>query len=103
MHEMGLLFYHFLSRKAGYRTYYLGQNVPHEDVVNVFAIHEPDLLLTSITAPQPAPIDIYLNKLAAAFPTTPILASGYQLQRYKGLKIGNIQVFSTALELKDYL
>ncbi len=50
MHELGLLFYHYLTRKAGLRTYYLGQSVPHTDLVSIFAAHSPDVLLTSVTS-----------------------------------------------------
>ena len=57
MHELGLLFYHFLIRKAGYRTYYLGQNVPHEDLVSVYKVHQPEYMITTITSNPPVPIE----------------------------------------------
>ncbi|MBL0739702.1 MerR family transcriptional regulator [Chryseolinea lacunae] len=103
MHEMGLLFYHFLTRKGGYRTYYLGQNVPHEDLVSVYKAQTPDILLCSITSTPDLPIEEYLNRLVHDFPACPILVSGYQVQRYKGEKIANVQTFSTALELRQYI
>ena len=103
LHELGLLFHHFLCRKAGYRTYYLGQSVPHKDLISVFERHSPDILVTSLTSSPAIPIENYLQQLSKDFPSIPILISGYQLQRYKGLKIGNIQTFSTALELKQLL
>lgn len=103
MHEIGLLFYHYITRKAGYRTYYFGQCVPHVDLVQVFDVHQPDMMLTSITSVPSIPIENYLHKLSASFPNTPILASGQQVQRYKGLKVGNIQTFSTVSELKQFI
>ncbi len=103
LHELGLLFYHFLCRKAGYRTYYLGQNVPYGDLLSVFERHAPDILLTSITSTPGSPIEAYLQQLNNDFSTVPILISGYQVLRYKGLKVGNIQTFSNALELKHFL
>lgn len=103
LHELGLLFYHFLTRKAGYRTYYLGQTVPHNDLISVALRHSPEILLTSITSTPSEPIENYLQKLNNDFPSLSILVSGYQVQRYKGLKIGNVQTFSSALELKGLL
>ena len=103
MHELGLLFYHFLIRKSGYRTYYLGQNVPHEDLISVYKVHQPDFMLTSITSTLTVPIERYLERLANDFGQTKILASGYQVQKFEGCKKANVQIFSTALELSKFI
>ncbi|HEX6226126.1 MAG TPA: MerR family transcriptional regulator [Chryseolinea sp.] len=103
MHEMGLLFYHYLIRKSGYRTYYLGQNVPHEDLLTVYKVHQPDFILTSITSNLSTSIERYLERLATDFGDTKILASGYQVQKFNSCKKGNIQTFSTALELSKFI
>jgi DNA-binding transcriptional MerR regulator len=103
MHELGLLFYHFLIRKAGYRTYYLGQNVPHDDLVSVYKVHQPDYMLTSITSNLSIPVEKYLERLANDFGQAKILASGYQVQKFNGEKVGTIQTFSTAMELNKYI
>jgi DNA-binding transcriptional MerR regulator len=102
-HEMGLLFYHFQARSCGYRTYYLGQNVPHEDLVAVMESHKPDLLITSITSPPLEPIERYFKRLTTDFANYTVLASGLQVQRYQGLKVGNVQTFLTADQLKQLL
>jgi len=102
-HEMGLLFYHFQARNCGYRTYYLGQNVPHEDLATIVESHKPDLLITSITSPPFEPIERYFKRLATDFPDYTVLASGLQVQRYQGLKVGNVQTFLTADQLKQLL
>ena len=103
LHELGLLFFHYLTRKCGLRTYYLGQNTPHVDLVSVFEIHRPEMMLTSITSSTEMPVEIYLEKLSHDFPDVTIFASGFQVHRYKGLKIKNIQTFSNALELKQFI
>ena len=103
MHELGLLFYHFLIRKAGYRTYYLGQNVPHEDLISVYKVHQPEYILTTITSKPAVPIEKYLEQLENDFGPTKILASGYQVQKFHGSKLGNVQTFSTALELLQFI
>jgi len=103
MHELGLLFYHFLIRKLGYRTYYLGQNVPHDDLISVYKAHQPDFMLTSITSTLSVPIENYLQRLTKDFQHSKILASGHQVQQFEGSRVGNIQIFSTATELHKYL
>jgi len=103
MHEIGLLFYHFKLRKTGYRTYYLGQSVPHADLKQVVDVHQPEMLITSIVATPPWPIETYFQKLSKDFPALQILVSGMQVHKYKGLKIGNIQTFSTIAELANLI
>lgn len=103
LHELGLLFYHFLIRKAGYRTYYLGQNVPHEDLVSVYKVHQPEYMLTTITSKPQISIEKYLEQLTNDFGNTKILASGYQVQKFNGSKVANVQTFSTALELTKFI
>ncbi len=102
MHEMGLLFYHYLIRKNGCRTYYLGQSVPHEDLKKVVQVHQPDMMITSITSSTNGNTEHYLKKLSDDF-QIPILISGYQVQRFTGTKTNNLQFFSRASELKDLI
>jgi DNA-binding transcriptional MerR regulator len=102
LHELGLLFFHYICRKSGLRTYYLGQNTPHHDLVKVFEIHKPEFMLTSITSSGNTPVEDYLNRLSTDFPTATIFASGFQVKRYQGLKVRNIQTFSGAAELNQY-
>jgi methanogenic corrinoid protein MtbC1 len=103
LHELGLLFYHFLIRKTGYRAYYLGQNVPHEDLVSVYKVHQPVLMVTSVTSTPSVPVETYLKRLANDFGPTPILVSGFQVQKFNGSVPQNVQIFSTALELNKFL
>ena len=103
LHELGLLFYHFLIRKAGYRTYYLGQNVPHEDLVSVYKVHQPEYMITTITSKPHIPIEKYLEQLSNDFGQTNILASGYQVQKFAGSRLEKVQIFSTALELTKFI
>src|SRR6478736_3074595 len=48
LHEMGLLFSHYLTRKKGFRTFYLGQSVPHEDLKKIQQLLRSRLLITSL-------------------------------------------------------
>jgi len=103
LHELSLLFHSYLARQAGYRTYYLGQNVPHADLISIFEEHRPDCLITAITTTPNAPVEHYFGRLMEDFPSTPILISGHQVAGYNGMKVGTIQTFSTALELVSLL
>jgi MerR family transcriptional regulator, light-induced transcriptional regulator len=103
MHEMGLLFYHYLVRKNGHRTYYLGQSVPHEDLKKIIKVHQPHLMLTSITSSPNGNIEQYIKRLTSDFQHITILVSGYQVQRFTGTKTDNLQFFSRASELKDLI
>ena len=103
MHEIGLLFYHYLTRHAGYRTYYLGQSVPHNDLKSVFARHMPDFLITSITTAPASPVADYLRVLCRDFPGTPIYVSGYQVQALRNQDFGQLSVFSSASGLLKLL
>ena len=102
MHELGLLFNHYLSRMLGYRTYYLGQNVPHEDLVSVVKIHQPQILITSVISPMKNR-EQYFEKLSHDFPAVQIYASGMQTLHLKNTSIKNIRFFSTATDLKALL
>ncbi|HEY5917005.1 MAG TPA: B12-binding domain-containing protein, partial [Chryseolinea sp.] len=103
MHEIGLLFYHYLTRKAGMRTYYLGQSVPHNDLVSIFAAHLPDILLTSVTSTLTSSIAGYIEQLSNDFPDVSILMSGIQVREYQGTRIKNVQTFTSALDLLKIL
>jgi len=103
-HELGLLFFHYVVRNSGYKTYYLGQSVPFKDVVSVMETHQADIIITSlISSPFGVKVQDYLNQLADAFPTKKIFASGYQTRSLQQKNFKNIQIFHNALELKDLL
>lgn len=102
MHELGLLFNHYLTRMLGYRTYYLGQNVPHEDLVSVVKTHQPQILITSLISPMKNR-EQYFEKLSHDFPAAVIYASGMQTLHLKNTTIHNIRFFSTAMDLKMLL
>ena len=54
LHEIGLLFYHYIARKSGFKTYYLGQSVHHRDLQTICSFHKPHFLITSLTSAPPA-------------------------------------------------
>jgi DNA-binding transcriptional MerR regulator len=63
-HELGLLFFHYLIKKSGYYSVYLGQSVPLDDLVTIQQSYHANYLLTSLTTSiQEIAILEYLEKL----------------------------------------
>lgn len=104
LHEIGLLFYHYLARKAGFRTIYLGQTVPHADLKQVYAFHRPEIMITSITTALAATTtQDYLYKMADEFPCGKIFVSGLQVQQADFSLPRPLSLFNNALELRESL
>lgn len=77
LHEMGLLYAHYLSKLRGHQCFYLGQSVPLEDLTTICKQLKPDQILSIFTAPN-AEIDLneYLRACAQQIPDIPFLISG---------------------------
>ena len=103
LHELGLLFCHYISRNAGFKTYYLGQNVPFEDLLSVVDIHKPDLVVAYITSSPYGGVEAYLSKLQQRLPKQKFMVSGYQVAKIKEKNIPNITFFNNALNFKGLL
>lgn len=101
LHEIGLLFYHYVARKYGCMTYYLGQSVPHEDLKKVYEIHRPQFMITIFTSvPAPQSLNLYLSQLAEDFPMCKLLVSGMRLRMSSFHCPSNVAVFHSVEELK---
>lgn len=103
LHEIGLLFYHYLARKGGYRTIYLGQTVPHPDLKQVYDVHKPEILITCITTAPSTPLQEYLKLLSTDFPCEHILVSGLQVQILSFPLPSRITILKDIFELKALL
>ncbi len=53
-HEIGLLLSYYLAREAGFRVYYLGQNVPCEDVLSTCAMVDAHYAMTIVLHSRPS-------------------------------------------------
>lgn len=103
-HEMGLLFYHYLARKKGYSTFYLGQSVPHEDLKKVVAVHSPKVLITSfITAISEGQLKERIRKLSSDFRKQTILISGMATVKSSLGTFKNVHQFKTSQDLNSLL
>lgn len=104
LHEIGLLFFHYVVKKEGFRTYYLGQTVPYEDLKAICAIHKPRYIITQLTSVPPASeVQNFLNTICRDLPESVVLASGYAVKKASLTLPDNLRVFHNALMLKDIL
>ncbi len=104
LHEFGLLFFHYLVRKKGYYTFYLGQSVPLADVLSIYDTHRPVYVLTNfISTPPASQIQPYLKQLAEHMSQATIFASGHNLRNAAVLIPKNVKIIYNALELNQYL
>lgn len=82
-HEIGLLFYNYSLRSRGVKTYYLGQSVPYDSIVECLEKLKPDYLLSSwVTSVDVNFMKHYFSDLKRQFPNLKILAGGFQIGQH---------------------
>lgn len=77
LHEIGLLYCHFLVKSKGHKCLYIGQSVPFEDLIAISTIIHPEVIITSVTTPREGiTIQNYVINLSESFKQCTILLSG---------------------------
>ena len=87
LHELGLLYMHFLLRKNGFRSVYLGQDVPIESIVETKDKINPNVIISFFTTqPKKENIGNYLLELGNSFNSKHMefLTAGYPFKNYNG-------------------
>ncbi len=80
LHELSLLFAHYLIKVRHHQVIYLGQNLPFQDLHQVYQVHKPEYIITIATShPSQNTIQGYIEQLSQKFPDAKILLSGYQI------------------------
>jgi DNA-binding transcriptional MerR regulator len=104
MHELGLLYFGFVIKKAGHDILYLGQSTPFNALTDVAERWHPDILVTgSLTGlPFERPED-YMSRLSSIFATKKILVSGAMAGVAAKRKFPNIFAVTSRSELKLHL
>lgn len=106
LHELGLLYSYFLIKSKGHKCFYIGQSVPHEDLVKVNELVSPDVILTSFTNPtEDKLIKDYLKIISKTFKNKLILISGRFIQQsnQKNDFPNNVCLLNSFEELKNML
>ncbi len=104
LHELGLLFYSYIIKKAGHKVIYLGQSVPLNDILEVIKIRNADFIITYfVAALDPSEIPGYLLKISERFSNKDIFIAGYQVSMINEKLPENIKTLQDAEEFKSYL
>jgi MerR family transcriptional regulator, light-induced transcriptional regulator len=103
-HELALLYLQLLIRKAGHKVIYLGQNVPFQNLKNVFDIHCVDFMLTSIASSLPEEkLTEMINELNHLYSDKQIMIGGNCLSETTINLPANFISFKTIKEFSDFL
>jgi len=103
LHEISLLFFHYLIRKMGFDTFYLGQHVPIDSLVEAANIYKPDYLISNFSySPSYDDLDGYIESLASKFPKCEIFLTGYPVRVHEGKVPANIRIFEDAEDLMHH-
>jgi len=104
-HELALLFYAFTTKKMGFRTIYLGQSTPTDDVIQASKEIKPAVIFTS-TSSSIAKIDLadFYKTIRKSIPNGHLFVTGYKanLDRFKIPKeisiISSLDAFSSKVK-----
>ena len=103
-HDMGLLFFSLLARKAGFEIIYLGASVPLADL-NVVRSIRPfhALFFTMVGARKKDDFYRLIREIDHEFPNFPVFVSGLQFKEQKPLLPPNFVLCSSAATFKQSL
>lgn len=103
LHEFGLLFANYLLRKYGFRTVYLGQSVPAQDLIKVQDTYKADYLFTSLINSNIKPsVNAYIEHLVQELDYGKLILTGHLSGDYKG-NSNRIIMIETYRELIRYI
>ncbi len=104
-HELGILYYHYIFRKAGYPCTYLGQAVPADDVIYTAKATKSDIVIMNFIGPTTQKeITEYLEKITNKLPNVELLISGphvnFPIENKKITVYYNINILIKRFNLK---
>jgi DNA-binding transcriptional MerR regulator len=104
IHELSLLFNHYLIKSRGHDVVYIGLNIPLYDLISVYAPQQPDFLVTCFTIhPNGEALKNYVQVISKSFKDAKIILYGQQIKIYRGVLPPNIQRFQDARTYLQYL
>jgi DNA-binding transcriptional MerR regulator len=104
LHELGLLFYTYLARRAGHNVLYLGQSTPFTDLLNVVRQWHPDFIVTGALTGLPfSDPGEYLRRISTAFKDQKILVSGLLARNATNLSLDNVIAVDTESAFMNHL
>lgn len=101
LHEISLLFYHYMIRKNGVLSIYLGQTVPYDALVSCIKKIKPRALVTSVLMAADVKYLIgHFKNLKDEVGDIPIFAGGYQIHAHLNELSRFVQPISSSDDLK---
>jgi DNA-binding transcriptional MerR regulator len=83
-HELGLLFVQYLLKNRGIKVFYLGANVPLEDVEYVVKYKQPDFIYTHLTSVSSVfNFEKFIQQSLKRFNSIPLIISGRLAATYE--------------------
>ena len=83
-HELSLLFYHFILRSKGVHSFYLGQSLPYDSIIDCVERLNPMAIVSSIlTAADETYYVSLFKKMRKDLGELPIYVGGQQAKNYK--------------------
>lgn len=102
--ELSLLFMHYLLKSRKNQVVYIGQEISVRDLQDAYHIHKPDYIFTMITETfAKESVQVYINKLAVAFPDCHLLFSGYQVVAQDVMDMENVSILRSLDQTIDFL
>jgi DNA-binding transcriptional MerR regulator len=74
-HEIGLLLAYYIARDLGWKVYYLGQNVPTNNIKQVIEVVKPKMMLSMFITPTLEPAEVKLEAILKQV-KIPLIVSG---------------------------
>ena len=103
-HELCLLLVYYLLKTRGIKVWYLGANVPIQDVVYVVNLKNPLFLYTHLTAISHSfNLEKYFIQVSNKLSNNKLIVSGQMIQKYKKKVPSNVDLKRTLVEVTDYL
>jgi len=100
-HEIGMLYYSYLARKAKFEVLYLGSSVPFRDLITMDEIRPFKILFTSfVTSMVQGTIAESIKKSHQAFPDKFFLVSGLQIKQEQPRLPKNFFKISSSVDFK---
>jgi len=104
LHEIGLLFFHYLIKAMHFKTYYLGQYVPIHDLKLTVDSLKPDILVTSLShVKKNETAEAFVKKMSKKFSSSTIVLTGQPFYDLTMKMPDNIVIVKSASELKEYM
>jgi methanogenic corrinoid protein MtbC1 len=76
-HEMGLLYFAYIAKNAGYKTIYLGQSTPIEDVIKASKELNCKMIFTSFYSLVNTTPEEVISAISSELPSIEIITTGY--------------------------